>query len=100
MTTNQNRVTSEDVDAAIVGTEYLTPHSATHVTIAVTRLQNGYIVVGTSAPSDPSNYDENVGRRMALQDCMRQIWPLLGFQIRERLFAEDMRHLMKVYDES
>ena len=50
-------------------------------------LQNGYTVYGKSACASPENYREEVGRRVAREDAEDQIWPLLGFELRQRLYA-------------
>jgi hypothetical protein len=51
----------------------------------VCHTQNGFAVVGKSAPADPSNYDEELGKRFAKEDCIRQLWQLEGYLLREKL---------------
>ena len=46
-------------------------------------LTNGYTVTGQSACADPSNFNPEIGRRIAREDAVKKIWPLLGFQLRE-----------------
>lgn len=55
------------------------------MTICVCILRNGWAVVGKSAPAAAANFNEEIGRKLAYEDCVRQIWPLLGFLLREKL---------------
>lgn len=43
------------------------------------QLDNGFWLVGKSAPVDPSNYNDEYGRQLAYDDALRQAWPLLAF---------------------
>lgn len=53
------------------------------LTFCVITMTNGYTVVGQSACADPSNFNEEIGRRIAREDAIKKIWPLLGFQLCE-----------------
>lgn len=55
------------------------------MTIAVVSLENGYILVGKSASADPDNFNAELGQKFAREDAMRQMWPLEGYALRERL---------------
>lgn len=55
------------------------------LTICILVTKNGFSVVGKSAPADPKNFDEELGRKFAKEDAMRQLWPLMGFELRERM---------------
>jgi hypothetical protein len=47
--------------------------------IAIIRLDNGFVLVGKSAPADPANYNAAYGRQLAYDDALRQAWPLFAF---------------------
>lgn len=94
------RVTPADIEAEIVGeyyasgegafsNNYLTvEHSASLrlMTLCVLLLRNGCKVVGVNhGPVDPANFDAEHGRRDAREDAIRQVWPLLGFRLRDQL---------------
>jgi hypothetical protein len=49
-------------------------------------MENGYSINGTSACVDAANFDMNIGRKIAFEDAIRQIWPLEGYLLAERLF--------------
>lgn len=55
------------------------------LTLCIAQMRNGFTVVGKSACASPENYDEALGRRIALEDAKRQMWPLLGYALRDRL---------------
>lgn len=48
-------------------------------------MKNGFIVVGKSAPASPENFNPELGKKFAYEDAIRQLWPLMGFSLRDRL---------------
>ncbi len=58
------------------------------ITICLLTLRNGFTIVGKSACAHPDNYDQKIGEKIALRDARAQMWPLLGYNLRERLFAQ------------
>ncbi|MFN3313279.1 MAG: Gp49 family protein [Hyphomonas sp.] len=80
-----NRVTLAEIEATVAHVEYVNPACQPHLTICVLLLQNGFSVIGKSAPADPDNFDNEAGRKFARQDALRQIWPLEGYLLRSRL---------------
>lgn len=103
--TQAPHVTTTDVEASIEAEHYFTAahgcSGAAHVihdenqrgplamlTFCVLILRNGTKLVGVNhGPVAAENFDPAVGRRMARQDAVRQIWPLLGYALRERAHA-------------
>jgi hypothetical protein len=55
------------------------------LTICLIQLQNGFSIIGKSAPADPANFDPELGRKLAYDDAIKQIWPLMGYALREKL---------------
>lgn len=55
------------------------------LTFCVLRLRNGFTVTGESACASPENFDAEIGRKIARQNAVAKIWPLLGFRFRDRL---------------
>lgn len=80
------RITQADVDAAIVDEEamYSREHRQSVVTLT---LDNGFTVIGTSACVLEENFDPDKGREAARKKAVEQVWMLLGFRLRERLFG-------------
>lgn len=83
-----NRVSLDSMRAKIVEREFYYPNVEPTMTIAVLKLENGFILVGKSAPADPANFDVELGRKFAEEDAVRQMWPLEGYALRERLHQQ------------
>ena len=101
------RVTPADIEANIVSERYFSAqdgadNSEIHVeaqkgapskslellTFCVLVLKNGFTVTGESACASPENFDAELGRKIARQNAVQKIWPLLGYRLRELLSAE------------
>lgn len=105
------RVTPADIEAEIASEHYFTgadgvlgayraggdihpvggtPSQSAHqslglLTFCVLVLRNGFTVTGESACASPENFDAEIGRRVARENAVRKIWPLLGFRLRSKL---------------
>ena len=102
------RVTVDDIEAAIASEHYFTgfdgalgmlsdtdadpvlaatrlPPQLSLLTFCVLVLRNGFTVVGKSACVSPENFDAGIGRKIAREDAVDQMWPLLGFRLRDQL---------------
>ena len=55
------------------------------LTFCVLVLHNGFTVYGASACASPENFNAEIGRRIARENAEREIWPLLGFRLRDEL---------------
>ncbi|EKF43315.1 hypothetical protein NA8A_04768 [Nitratireductor indicus C115] len=83
-----NRVSLDSIKAKIAEVEFHAPHLEPTMTVCFVKMQNGFVVIGKTAPADPGNFDAELGRKFAYEDAVRQIWPLEGYALRERLAAE------------
>lgn len=99
------RVTPADIEAVIASEHYFTAGDGRFgasmeidgtvprkdkgpldlLTFAVLVLQNGFTVTGESACASPENFDAEVGRKIARQNAIAKIWPLLGYELRTQL---------------
>lgn len=95
------RVTPADIEAAIESAHFVNagkaiahndggptvvaPDSTNLLTLCVLTTRNGFTVVGKSACASFANFDKALGERIALDDAKRQLWPLLGYALRDRL---------------
>lgn len=105
------RITPADIEAAIARTEYFTAaqgvfgrelenqdcasfpnsHGALNLlTFCVIELKNGFTVTGESACASPENFDAEIGRNVARQNAVSKIWPLLGYELKSKLAADDI----------
>ena len=93
------RVSLDDMKAKIDCEHYFTageaitalgqptnPNSPTNLlTLCILIMQNGFTIVGKSAPASPENFDAEKGRLFAYEDAIKQLWPLEGYALREKL---------------
>jgi hypothetical protein len=52
------------------------------LTFCVLVLRNGFTVVGTSACASPENFDAEIGRKIARENAVQQMWPLMGYALK------------------
>ena len=57
------------------------------LTFCVLVLRNGITVTGQSACVSPENFDADIGKKIARQNAIEQLWPLLGFRLADKLAA-------------
>lgn len=55
------------------------------LTFCVLVLRNGYTVHGVSACASPENFNAELGKRIARENAVREMWPLMGYLLREKL---------------
>lgn len=116
------RVTPADIESEIVSEHYFTagdgyagsasltvaeggfiepPQQLDLLTFCVLILRNGFTVTGESACASPENFDAEIGKRIARENAVNKVWPLLGFRLRDKLAAaktEDDFQLGKACD--
>lgn len=81
---NAPRLTPALIDEAIASEQYHV-FPGTTLTVCALTLRNGYIVTGESAAASPSNFDKDIGRKIARDNARNKIWALEGYLLRERL---------------
>jgi len=100
------RVTPADIEANIASEHYFTAadgvrasahddfvaasagmpgHPLGLLTFCVLVLSNGFTVTGESACASPENFDAEIGRKIARQNAIQKIWPLMGYALRQQL---------------
>ena len=86
---NAPRLTPAHIDSVIKEIKYhLVP--GTTATICSLILVNGYVVNGESAAASQANFNEAIGKEIAYNNARDKIWPLLGYQLRDRLYQESI----------
>ena len=106
------RITPADIEANIAGEHYFTagdgfagalsvsdefnerpecervidpPAPLELLTFCVLVLKNGYTVVGESACASPENFNAEIGRKVARENAVNKIWPLMVYEMRSHL---------------
>jgi len=98
------RVSLADIEANIDNVAYVTGdqifeirgvpstqlayESCSVLTICLVTTKCGFNIVGKSAPASYGNFDAELGRKLAYEDAVRQLWPLMGYALRARLASE------------
>lgn len=78
------RITEGHIEEVIEDEQYgVIPGTTT--TVCSLHLMNGATVVGTSACVSSTNFDEEIGRKLARKDAKRKIWELEGYLLLQRL---------------
>ena len=100
------RITPADIEANISSEHYFTAADGirgandlecesgdplTLLTFCVIELRNGFTVTGESACASPENFDADIGRKIARQNAVAKIWPLLGFSLKQKLQGYELR---------
>lgn len=57
------------------------------LSICILVMRNGFTIIGKSAPASPENFNAELGKKFAYEDAVRQLWPLMGFALRDKLAA-------------
>ncbi len=84
-----NKITPEYIDSVIDNVRYDLPESDSTLTICIMTLKNGTEIVGKSACCSVDIYDEFIGKQIARADAVRQIWPLEGYLLKERMLYQN-----------
>lgn len=99
------RITPADIEANITVEHYFTAreavflsvksadellgigkdHPLSLLTFCVLVLRNGFTVTGESACASPENFDAELGRKIARQNAIAKVWPLMGYELRSKL---------------
>lgn len=95
------RVTPADIEASIASEWYMNVgeampedefqppvpsyHPLRQLTLCVLVLNNGYTVTGESACVSQENFDPDIGRRIARENAVNKMWPLMGYALKQDL---------------
>lgn len=76
-----NRISLASIKDKIESVEYYHPTVSAAMTVAFVKMGNGFILIGKSSPADPENFDAELGRKFALEDAIRQAWPMEAYRL-------------------
>jgi len=99
------RITPEDIESNISSEHYFTaaqgvvgatgldievihdgnPETLDLLTFCVLVLKNGFTVTGESACASPENFNAEIGRKIARENAVNKIWPLMGYELKTNL---------------
>ena len=85
------RVTPADLDANIRGVEIVkhTSKGGQVLRWAVITTASGYAVTGRpSVAVSPENDNAEIGEKVAIENARHELWPLMGYALRERIASD------------
>ena len=105
------RITPADVEANIVREYYFTAadgcvgnvdqdmrpehiQSLELLTFCILVTKNGFTVTGESACASPKNFDAELGRKIARDNAIEKLWPLMGYELKTKLHEEEAKNAL------
>jgi hypothetical protein len=86
--TVRTKVTLEHILGRVKKTTYtLLPDTTT--TVCQLHMENGYVIMGTSACVDPTKYNQALGEKYAHEDAVNKAWPLEGYLLSEEIYQRN-----------
>ncbi len=78
---------SDGVNGSFINAQcgYTPPKELGLLTFCVLVLRNGFTVVGESACASPENFNAEIGRKIARDNAVQKIWPLMGYALKDKL---------------
>lgn len=84
-TKQRTSVSINDIQSKVKRTVY-TVLPDTTTTVCQLFMENGYVILGTSACVNKANYNQALGEKYAYEDAINKAWPLEGYLLAQQLF--------------
>jgi len=105
------RVTLADIENNIIAEKYFTANDAKNshtkfntknpdylsiekslrlLTFCILILRNGFTVTGESACASPENFNWELGKKIARENAVQNVWMLEGYSLKQKLFEKDI----------
>jgi hypothetical protein len=99
------RVTPQHIEDVVVGEVYIVPNDSNIIerlatgnfdpvkikrtTICILTLRNGFTVTGiNNGPVSAANFDAELGRKLARQKAVNEIWALEGYLLKQQQYVD------------
>jgi len=83
--THRTAVSLNDIQDKVKKTVYtILPDTTT--TVCQLFMENGYVIMGTSACVDPAKFNKAIGEKFAYEDAINKAWPLEGYLLADEIF--------------
>lgn len=76
---------TKDASVALEVAANNVPSTLHLLTFCVLVLKNGFTVTGESACASPENFDAEIGRKIARDNAINKVWPLMGYELKSKL---------------
>lgn len=93
-----NKITNDFLNSQIADVKFHRIDDTT-ITIAIITLRSGFTVTGESACVDPSNFDAEIGNKIAYDNAFEKLWQLFGFELKQRIGGNFLYRLRRERDE-
>jgi hypothetical protein len=87
---HRTKVSLNDIQGKVKKTTY-TVLPDTTTTICQLHMENGYVILGTSACVDPASYNQALGEKYSYEDAINKAWPLEGYLLAEEIFQRSKK---------
>lgn len=87
----KNTITQEDIDAILAETEVKVASVFGKTTVITAKLPNGFTITESSSCVDPDNYNEEMGRNLAMRKVVDKLWELEGYRLQSNLFRKNTK---------
>ena len=85
---NAPRLTPQLIDKVIANKQFHV-FEGSCLTVCCLTLVNGFTVSGESACASPSNFDKELGEKIAFKNARDKIWQLEGYLLKQELHQAD-----------
>lgn len=77
------------IGEALTALGHITHPATAILTVCVLVTTSGFTILGKSAPASPENFDPLKGQTFAYEDAIKQLWPLEGYLLRDKLHHDE-----------
>jgi hypothetical protein len=86
-TKKRTSVSLNDIEAKVTRTVFsVLPDTTT--TICQLFMENGYVILGTSACVDKTKYNQALGEKYSYEDAINKAWPLEGYLLAQQMYED------------
>ena len=81
------RLTPDLIDSKIANKDFHV-FSGSCLTVCCLTLANGFTVTGESACASPSNFNREIGEKIAFENARNKVWALEGYLLKQKLHSK------------
>lgn len=86
-TKKRTSVSLNDIESKVTRTVFsVLPDTTT--TICQLFMENGYVILGTSACVDKTKYNQALGEKYSYEDAINKAWPLEGYLLAQQMYED------------
>lgn len=90
--TLDNKVTQEHINDLLSKSKYEVATFNNKTTVVVLTLPNGFSITESSSCIDPSNYDEDLGKKLCMERIENKLWELEGYLLQQLKYEKENKY--------